>query len=194
LDGGFARAGTAYHTQRDRQLAWLVRFVQKWKLLTVPRQEAALADPWTFREVADSVPTGSAYSMRNAFLHLAFPRTFESIVSRRHKAAILDAFSAEIPEPTGDEDQDLLTLRGELERRAGGPVSFYRSDLERRWRGTGVEPEQRGWLVRGANVHGHDLVPTGNPATADTLTARRAPGRRGAGLLGAAARRSRRRA
>ena len=157
LDGGFARAGTAYHTQRDRQLAWLVRFVQAWKALPAERQEAALADPWAFRAVADSVPIGSAYSMRNAFLHLAFPLTFESIVSRRHKTAILDGFGAT---RTGDEDRDLLTLRQELERRAGGPISFYRSDLEQRWRSTIVEHELRGWLVRGANVHGRNLVST----------------------------------
>lgn len=157
LDGGFARAGTAYHTQRDRQLAWLVRFVQVWKALPSERQQAALADPWTFREVADSVSIVSAYSMRNALLHLAFPQTFESIVSRRHKTAILDGFSAK---RTGDEDRDLFTLRQELERRAGGPVSFYRSDLAQRWHGTSAEPELRGWLVRGANVHGRNLVPT----------------------------------
>jgi 5-methylcytosine-specific restriction protein B len=106
LDGGFARAGTAYHTQRDRQLAWLVRFVQTWKALPARRQRTALADPWAFREVADAVPIGSAYSMRNALLHLAFPLTFESIVSRRHKTAILDGFDANL---TGDEDRDLLT-------------------------------------------------------------------------------------
>lgn len=157
LDGGFARAGTAYHTQRDRQLAWLVRFVQAWKALPAERQQAALADPWAFRDVADSVPIGSAYSMRNAFLHLTFPLTFESIVSRRHKTAILDGFGAK---RTGDEDRDLLTLRQELERQAGRPVSFYRSDLEHRWRNTIAEPELRGWLVRGANVHGRNLVPT----------------------------------
>jgi 5-methylcytosine-specific restriction enzyme B len=157
LDGGFARAGTAYHTQRDRQLAWLVRFVQAWKAVPEPRQQTALADPWAFREVADSVPIGSAYSMRNALLHLAFPLTFESIVSRRHKTAILDGFGAR---RTGDEDRDLLTLRQQLEEEAGGLISFYRSDLEPRWRNTIAEPELRGWLVRGANVHGRNLVPT----------------------------------
>jgi 5-methylcytosine-specific restriction enzyme B len=159
LDGGFARAGTAYHTQRDRQLAWLVRFVQAWKALPSDRQQVALADPWRFREVADLVSIGSAYSMRNALLHLAFPQTFESIVARRHKTAILDVFSAEIPQRTGDEDRDLLALRRELERRAGTPISFYRSELEQRWRGTTPGPELRGWLVRGANVHGRNLVP-----------------------------------
>jgi 5-methylcytosine-specific restriction protein B len=159
LDGGFARAGTAYHTQRDRQLAWLVRFVQAWKALPPSRQRDSLADPWAFRQVADSVPIGSAYSQRNALLHLAFPDTFEPIVSRQHKKAILAGFADEIPAPTGDEDRDLLALRQSLEGRTGEPVFFYRGSLARRWRGATAEPEARGWLVRGANVNGRNLVP-----------------------------------
>ena len=158
LDGGFARAGTAYQTQRDRQIAWLVRLIQAWKGLPPDRQREALDDPWVFRDAADAVPIGSAYSQRNALLHLAFPDTFESIVSRRHKKAIVAAFADDVLDPTGDEDRALLALRGELERQTGGPITFYQGDLERRWRGS--EPELRGWLVRGANVHGKNLVPT----------------------------------
>jgi len=135
-----------------------VRFLQAWKAAPAERQQRALTDPWAFRDMAYSVPIGSAYSQRNALLHLAFPDTFESIVSRRHKAAILAAFADQIPERSGDEDRDLLTLRRELERCAGGAISFYRSELERQWRPT-AESEVRGWLVRGANVHGRNLVP-----------------------------------
>jgi len=163
LDGGFAHVGTAYLTQRNQQVAFLIRFVRAWKALSAEDRKAALADPWTFRDVVDSVPVDSAYSQRNALLHLAFPKTFESIVSRTHKTAILAAFADEIPNPTSDEDRDLLALRTELERRAGEPISFYRSDLTQRWRPTKIDdtagPALRGWLVRGANVHGRNLVP-----------------------------------
>ena len=158
LDGGFARAGTAYHTQRDRQLAWLVRFVKAWKALRPGRQQKCLADPWAFRDLADDVPIGSAYSQRNALLHLAFPETFEPIVSRHHKKQILDAFAEEIPGGrSGDEDRDLLSLRRQVEQRTEGYVDFYRGDLGRRWRG--AAGYTRGWLVRGANVHGRNLIP-----------------------------------
>lgn len=155
LDEGFARTGTAYLTQRDRQVAYLVRFVQAWKALPAERQREALEEPWAFRAVADGIVVGSAYSQRNALLHLAFPDTFESIVSRRHKQQILSALGDELPNLSGDEDRDLLALRRELERRADAPISFYRSELEAQWR----SPELRGWLVRGANVHGRNLVP-----------------------------------
>jgi 5-methylcytosine-specific restriction enzyme B len=158
LDGGFSRAGTAYHTQRDRQLAWLVRFVEAWKRLSPGRQRECLADPWAFQHLTGNVPIGSAYSQRNALLHLAFPETFEPIMSRRHKTAILEAFADEIPLRTGDADRDILALRRQVEQGTEGYVDFYRGDLGRRWRGAAAEPELRGWLVRGANVHGRNLI------------------------------------
>jgi 5-methylcytosine-specific restriction protein B len=162
LDGGFARVGTAYLTQRDRQLAFLVRFVQAWKNLPANQQKTALTDPWAFRQVVDSVPVGSAYSQRNALLHLAYPGSFESIVSRTHKSAILAAFADEIPAPTGDEDRDLLALRQMLEEHKGGEINFYDEDLGPRWHepsAASAGPKLRGWLVRGANVQGQNLVP-----------------------------------
>lgn len=158
LDGGFARTGTAYHTYRDRQLSWLIRFVQAWKALPPGRERTALTDPWVFRDVVDSIPISSAYSQRNALLHLAFPVVFESTVSRKHKQEILAAFADRLSEASGDEDRDLLELRRRLEREHGGPISFYRGELEHRWRRT-KSPELRGWLVRGANVSGRNFVP-----------------------------------
>ena len=109
LDGGFARVGTAYLTMRDRQLAYLVRFVDAWKRLPAEEQATALGDPWLFRDVADSVPINSAYAQRLALLHLAFPAFFESIVSRKHKQAILAAFETELDSRTpGIERRDPL--------------------------------------------------------------------------------------
>ena len=163
LDTGFGRAGTAYRTYRDRQLAWLVRFVVAWKALPPDAQQNALKDPWAFRDIADSIPVNSAYSQRNVLLHLAFPDTFERIVSRRHKQLIIEGLTDDPPHPTGDEDRDLAALRAGLERQRGDHIDFYDSEIERRWppraaSGDG-EPELRGWLVRRANVHGRNLVP-----------------------------------
>ncbi|MCZ2817909.1 McrB family protein [Modestobacter sp. VKM Ac-2984] len=163
LDRGFARVGTAYLTQRDRQLSFLVRFARAWKQLPDDARTEALADPWAFHEVVNSVPINSAYSQRNALLHLGFPDTFEPIVSRQHKAKILAAFADELPERTDNEDRDLHMLRGILEAEHGGPISFYESPtIAQRWRGqspVGEGADVRGWLVRGANVNGHNVVP-----------------------------------
>lgn len=163
LDEGFARVGTAYLTQRDRQLAFLVRFARTWKGLAQRERVNALSDPWKFQEIVDSIPIGSAYSQRNALLHLTFPDVFERIVSRQHKAKILAAFADQLPERGDNEDRDIHMLRGMLETERGGPIDFYQTpDIAQRWRGDPAASDGadvRGWLVRGANVHGHNLVP-----------------------------------
>ncbi|MEU7616498.1 AAA family ATPase [Micromonospora rifamycinica] len=162
LDTGVVRAGTAYLTQRDRQLAWLVRLVRAWKHLPADRRRSALHDPWEFRDVLDELPINSAYSQRNILLNLAFPDTFPAVASRRHKKLIVDTFADELSHRTGDVDRDLAQVRTALSAGAGTPVHFYRPPWVDRWRrqaapagdGTG----RRGWLVRGAKVHGHNLV------------------------------------
>ncbi|WP_326567815.1 AAA family ATPase [Amycolatopsis rhabdoformis] len=161
LDGGFGRAGVAYRTQRPVQLAWLVRFVVAWKALDPAERQNALTDPWKFREVVDAVPLKSAYTQRNVLLHLAFPATFERITSRGHKQLILKKLGTEIPNPTGDEDRDLAALREVLEHQRGERIDFYDREIVRRWQGPaeGAEQQDRGWLVRGANVQGRNLVP-----------------------------------
>ncbi|XVU26713.1 McrB family protein [Actinoplanes sp. CA-054009] len=157
LDQGTVRAGTAYMTQRDRQIAFLVRFVQAWKRLPAEEQRAALDDPWLFRAEVDQVPVNSAYSQRNVLLNLVFPGTFPAVVARRHKQQIVDALGRS----TGDVDRDLAAVVTALRAETGAAVRFYAPPLLDRWRGAdaGPKPEaQRGWLVRGAKVHGHNLV------------------------------------
>ncbi len=148
---------------RDRQLAFLVRFVDAWKRLAADDRIAALKDPWRFRDVADSFPTNSAYGQRFALLHFAFPDVFEPIVSRGHRAAIVAAFETELGGATTlDEDRDLLAIHQTLQEAAGGPVSFYEEPLLSRWRPPSDKAstsQAKGWLVRGENVNGQDLVP-----------------------------------
>jgi 5-methylcytosine-specific restriction protein B len=162
LDAGVVRAGTAYMTQRDRQIAWLVRLVQAWKHLPGERQQAALHDPWAFKDVLDSIPINSAYSQRNILLNLAFPDTFPPIASRRHKKLIVSAFADDLPLHTGDDDRDLAELWTVLSAKSGSVVRFYQPPWVDRWREQAGPPSEsrgvRGWLVRGAKAHGHNLV------------------------------------
>lgn len=155
LDAGVVRAGTAFLTLRDRQIKWLVLFVQAWKALPVAEAQAALRDPWRFREFADRIQIDAAYTQRNALLLLAFPDTFIRTVSRAHKRLILTAFADELPEPTGDEDRDLLGLQQQLQRQSEGPVNFYQRPLLDRWQS---DRREAGWLVRGANVRSKENV------------------------------------
>lgn len=171
LEPGLANGGVAMKTLRWRQLAWLVEFLRAWKALDPEQRRRALADPWMFKQVAFGVPVGQAYSQRNALLHLVFPDVFEPILSRGHKTAIVKAFADRIQAPSGDVDRDLLAIHQSLAAEYGAPVRFYREPLLSQWRPADepVEPDDdaaageeglvRGWLVRGANVDGRDLVP-----------------------------------
>ncbi|WP_249645212.1 McrB family protein [Nocardia sputi] len=152
LYGGFASAGMAYRMRRDQQLLWLVRFLVTWKKLPADARRGARADPWAFRGVADSFPIDSAYSQRNALLHLVFPGIFEPIVSREHKQKIVDGLADDIPNATGDVDRDLAALRAALEQRRDCRISFYSDDLHGLWRRRAIRRtarnRQRGWAVR----------------------------------------------
>lgn len=156
LDDGVVRAGTAYMTQRDRQLSWLVRLVVTWKNLSEERRRMALEDPWAFCDVIDSVDIMSAYTQRNVLLNLVFPQVFPAVVSRKHRQLIVSAFPDEV-HPTGDTDRDLANLWRTLSESSEAPVRFYFPPWVDRWR-LG-EDQQRGWRVRGAQVHGRNLVP-----------------------------------
>jgi 5-methylcytosine-specific restriction enzyme B len=176
LGPGLANGGVAMKTLRWRQLAWLVEFLRSWKALDPDERGRALADPWAFKQVAFAVPIGQAYSQRNALLHLVFPDTFEPILSRDHKAAIVHAFTDRIGEPSDDVDRNLLAIHRSLEAEHNWPGNFYREPVMGRWRPAAEEPVDgedqgatgedgldrgavRGWLVRGANVGGRNLVP-----------------------------------
>jgi 5-methylcytosine-specific restriction protein B len=156
LDEGVVRAGTAYMTQRDRQLSWLVRLVKTWKDLPEERRREALEDPWVFRDVIDSIEVMSAYTQRNVLLNLVYPQTFPAVVSRKHRQLIVAAFPDEV-KPTGDTDRDLAALWKTLSATSEAPVRFYFPPWVDKWR-LG-EDQQRGWRVRGARVHGKNLVP-----------------------------------
>ena len=140
LREGFAGIGTAYNTYRDRQLAFVIRVLLALRGLDQSRAEAALGDPWKFRSAVYSVEVNSANSMRNALLHLAFPDTFEDIVSDRHKELIRAAFKDLVPDGAHDVDEALLGIHQALDRELGRPISFYDDDVRDKWEPPGPPP------------------------------------------------------
>lgn len=95
----------------------------------------------------------------HVLLYTLFPDTFQPIASAYHKQEIVKAFTDELPQPSGDDDRDLLDLRRTLQEQTGERVDFYDEPWVRRWRAGTVEHEQRGWLVRGYNVDGRNFIP-----------------------------------
>ncbi|MFV2124707.1 McrB family protein [Micromonospora sp. LOL_013] len=162
LDHGRVKAGVAYLTQRDRQIAWLVRVLQAWKALPRDEQRHALDDPWKFREILDGVPINAAYSQRNLLLNLAFPGVFPDIASNKHKKLIVAAFTHRLTTPTGDVERDLVAIRDTLNAESPDqPVHFYHPPWADRWLPSAVAAAttgQRGWLVRSARVHGRNML------------------------------------
>ncbi|WP_430781395.1 AAA family ATPase [Actinoplanes sp. G11-F43] len=154
--GGVANPGTWYMTRPDVQLTFLIRCVVALTDLAEAERAAVTADPWRFRDLLSTVPLNSGYNQRAALLHLMFPDTFESIVASRDRGRILDFYADRLSARSGDDDRDMLALRGALADEPGDPIHFYRPPWDG-WRTT--KSTTPGWLVRGAKVHGRDLIP-----------------------------------
>jgi 5-methylcytosine-specific restriction protein B len=154
--GGVANPGTWYMTRPDVQLTFLIRCVVALTALTDNERTTVTSDPWLFRDLLGSVPLNSGYNQRAALLHLMFPDTFESIVASQDKGRILDFYAERLATRSSDDDRDMLLLRDALTDGHGEPIHFYRPPWDG-WRTT--KTTALGWLVRGAKVHGVDLVP-----------------------------------
>jgi 5-methylcytosine-specific restriction protein B len=158
LDSGVFNGGVAFNTGRWQQLVFLIEFVREWTTLSQAGRQAALDDPWRFREVVRGVPEPNVPAQRLALQYLMFPRVLMPIVSTEHRARIAKAFRDEIAEPTGDIDRDLAAIVQALQRTNPGPVNFYRHPWSQRW--MAPPPIRRAWLIRGSAVNGINVVPT----------------------------------
>ena len=134
------KRGTAgdqsFNQYRAHHLAWLVEFLIRWHQTEEARRRQMLDDPWAFRDflMTRESKHGAHQPMREAWLYLIFPNTFESISSRKDKKAIREAFAPLLPnEPTANIDMDLLAIRKALTAEAGEGFHFYRSPVIERW-------------------------------------------------------------
>lgn len=137
LNKGFINPGTYYTTRRDVQITYLVEFGEAWTRLDHADRRSRLSDPWAFKRTAYDVPANSAYSQRDALLHLLFPETFEAIVSRAHKQLITKRFAGFITTTSDDVDMQLLDIRQQLTHEHGDGFSFYAPDIRPMWRAQG---------------------------------------------------------
>ncbi|MGR3869643.1 McrB family protein [Streptomyces graminifolii] len=161
---GFINGGQGFLNYRWAQFQILVLLVERLAGLPLPERELILGDPWRFRAECFAIQESEGHRKGRAQIHillyLLFPDVFQPIASVYHKQEILSAFADELPEPTGDQDRDLLTLHQALKARSGEPVDFYTEPWQSRWRRRAAEHAQRGWLVRGYNVDGANFIPS----------------------------------
>jgi 5-methylcytosine-specific restriction protein B len=156
LESGVFDGGVGFNTMLWSQLVHLVAFVQHWWRQSAEVRERALSDPWAWQAFVESVGGGNAPSQRNALKYLAFPQTFQPIVSGGHRAKIREAYKGLLPGAPGDIDRDLLTIRDKLQAQSPDtPVDFYVAPWVAAWKGGGTAAGRHAWLVR---------LPTGEPA------------------------------
>lgn len=161
---GFVLGGQAFLNYRWAQFQFLVLLVERLASLSPAERQEILDDPWGFRDECLKVRDGMGNNMARSQIHvpqaLLFPDAFLPIASGQSKQQILSGYRDRLPEVTGDEDRDLLTLRDLLQRESDRPVNLFTEPWVSQWRPTAqAEEGQRGWLVRGANVDGHNFVP-----------------------------------
>jgi hypothetical protein len=133
LDQGLIGAQLAYTVQRPFQLWFIVEFARKWKALSPADREAALGDPWKFKDLLHETPIDKGYVQREALKHLVFPDVFEHIVSREHKKKISRTFADRVTVPSDDVDRQLLQVREALTKERGEPVNFYSQEIKDQW-------------------------------------------------------------
>ena len=170
-EAGVFDVGMGFKVRGLRQLRALHGFVREWTRQPVPVHDDASSNPWAFKRFAEHA--GGARGVQNLLMYLAFPDTFEPIVSQKHKEDIRAAFRPELGSGSEDVDRDLLAIRNLLEERSGTRISFYSDPLRAHWRnttGSGSPPRatarngpatvnRKAWLVRSWNGRGTDLAP-----------------------------------
>lgn len=157
FEHGFVRPGTFYLTRRDVQVTCLINFGARLVGLPVEERRRVLDDPADFKRLVMSTEPRSAYTQRNALLHLFHPASFEAIVSREHKALITKAWQNLVTEPTEDVDERLSQIRAVLTPRYWPEFDFYDERIVGNWRGRGKAwSTWMTWAERIARAHDLD--------------------------------------
>ncbi|PTR17231.1 5-methylcytosine-specific restriction protein B [Nitrosospira sp. Nsp2] len=136
---GLGSAGTAYNTQRWREIAFLVAALLDFKHRDRAQRQNMVNDPWMFTEWLSTLPEARNRQLRHILPHLMFPDSFERISSANDKRLILSAFEGMTEKElrTWDLikiDRALLDLRRRLETEHSREIDFYEEELSSTWK------------------------------------------------------------
>lgn len=115
----------------------LLRFVARLAIhlkgLSDDERDAALSDPWRFREVTEAVRTSTDRMMANAIKHMLFPETFDYMISPDQRSQLIGAFRA-APGVDGlpNDDRQIERIR-ELASTSAKVVNFYSEAVRHVW-------------------------------------------------------------
>lgn len=142
--GGIGSAGTAYNTQRWREIAFFIEILRALRALSESEQRDILTDAVRFVAWLEQQPGAGNRQLLNILPHLLFPDAYERISSRADKVSILEHFSdgsskAELKKRTNSElDKELFDLRQRLENDKGASIDFYDDDIKAQWKPTAI--------------------------------------------------------
>ena len=156
LDGGIASYGAAL-AHRFPQYSFLLEFARSWKRLESGERETLLTDPWRFRDHLLTLPRKGASSQVEALLYMAFPETFEPIVSVDTKQKLVSAFREHVVDSEAPIDRQILEIRHALTPLYGERFSFYDGDVRPQWDIKGAAGTHA-WFLRGANDLGANRI------------------------------------
>ncbi|HYW09036.1 MAG TPA: Clp protease N-terminal domain-containing protein, partial [Longimicrobium sp.] len=160
---GIGSAGTAYNTQRDRELDALIEATLQLKL-------DGANDGWEVAAAFDTHPKLARRGIRNILLHLLFPDEFERVSSLDQKRKIVAAFwdllgaaPAPLTTTSSEIDRKLLQIRARLEEQSPGrEIDFYDPELVERWAPHEEQEVKREWRPKVKETA--RPTPTGQPS------------------------------
>ena len=141
---GVGSAGTAYNTNRWRELVYMIRFARAWKALNLEDRRRLLGDGWAFAEWLADIPESNTRQLRHMLLFLLFPDDFERIFGGTDRRSIVTAFtqksSSEVQklDPIAI-DRELQRIRQEAAAKyLDQELDFYNEPLKSEWVATGL--------------------------------------------------------
>ena len=129
---GIVRMGQHALSKRYTQLNYLIQLARTWKRLPSADKRTYATDPWSFRELAETIDAPSSDAQRLAIQYLLFPDTFEPIVNANHKQLIIDRYR-DVANGERDVDRALLSIRASLEPAWGERFHWYDEPRQRTW-------------------------------------------------------------
>jgi 5-methylcytosine-specific restriction protein B len=187
-EGAF-HGGVGFNIQVSEHMRWLCRLVEHVASQPMSRIAGALEDPWTFRDMTQSVPDDRPM-IRYSIDYLAWPGYLPPVVTRNHRIEIWQAFAGIIGGTTGrninDEGaiaKDLHYIRLVQQGNTNQFVEWYEEPYLSQWRTGSEDSGQRAWLVRQSQAGSAMLHPwledgfvstpaqhLGSPAPGSTLS------------------------
>lgn len=152
---GSFNGGVGFNIQVADHIAWLTRFVQHVVAQPMSLIEAALADPWTFIRMTQSVESDWP-TIRYSIEYLAWPGYLQPVVKKDHRIRIRNAFAPIIGGPSGgpsggsetDIAKDLHAIQKAQRCDSSDYVEWYLEPYLSEWQTPGEDVGQRAWLVR----------------------------------------------